>query len=55
MGDGVSATDRVELVEQRANVELGRVDGNAELEAPSARSVQNLQFALRQWHVAISW
>ena len=30
MGDCVSATDRVELVEQRANVELGRVDGNAE-------------------------
>jgi hypothetical protein len=30
VGDGVSAADGVKLVEQRANVELGRVDGNAE-------------------------
>ena len=31
MGDGVGSARRIELVQQLANMELGRVDGNAKL------------------------
>jgi len=60
MGDGVGAANRVELVEQRAYVELGGVDGDAEPESDGLvrgalrKQRQNLQFARRQRAVAVS-
>ena len=52
--DGVGAADRVKLVDQRADVELGRVDGDAEpagdhlVRRSLGEQRQHLQFARRQ-------
>ena len=58
--DRVGAADCVELVEQGADVELGRVNGNAEsardlfVRGSLSKQRENLKFARRQWDLTIT-
>ena len=60
MRDGVGAADRVEFIEQRADMELGSVNGNAKpardlfVRCTLSKQRKNLELAWRQRNLAIT-